>query len=203
MRRPRTTSIRRGTRLYHGTSAEEDFELPSPAWFSDSPGPAREFQRWHEGTRPRTLEFVVRKTIPRLVLIEDNPAMNLFALWLEDRSGISHRGDVQSMAEATCDAGYSGWHIPDNYVDGSDTLICEPEVWLEPANGRRQAAEERTSSRDVRREKTYTPRLRAQLASYARRAKAGGASPKWSEIYEAIERGDLEVFEFLKGKAVA
>ena len=44
----RTHNLRRGTILYHGTSVEEDFDVPdAPAWFSTSESVARQFIGYH------------------------------------------------------------------------------------------------------------------------------------------------------------
>jgi len=127
----RRFTIWKGYELYHGTRVEEDFEIPNgPAWFSDSRSVAEEFVDWHEADGPRRiLTYKVTTEIP-LVLIEDGTDMERLSEWLEEEHGLSLDGGSQEMAENLCQVEI-GWHIPYNYSSGSDTLLCDPDRWLE------------------------------------------------------------------------
>src|SRR5574343_648337 len=70
--RVRTQILRRGTVLYHGTSNDEDFDIPNgPAWFSRFESVANYFTHFRPGSRPRILTFKVITQIPRLLTITD------------------------------------------------------------------------------------------------------------------------------------
>lgn len=123
----RTRKLDCGTRLYHGTSAPEDFSIPrGPAWFSDATAVANRFQRWHEWSpsRPRTLVFSVSES-PELLLLQSRDDFDAFEDEHEELPN-----DPAEMAEAVCRAGYDGWIIPDNYPEGADIMLCRPEDWL-------------------------------------------------------------------------
>lgn len=136
MRLP-TQKLTRGTQLYHGTSADEDFSIPNgPAWFSDAEAVAHNFQRWHTGPRPRILQFWVADR-PELLLIRSQTDFDAFEDEHEELPN-----DPAEMAETVCRAGYDGWIIPNNYPEGADILLCRPERWLvteapQPAKRRR------------------------------------------------------------------
>jgi len=127
----------KGTLLYHGTKAPEDFDYPDgPAWFSTARSVAEEFVSWHSWgddaeEKSRVLVYRVVKRIPRLVLIDSREDMDDLVRRLDDGMGDLEFAGPTDLAEATCDAGWTGWHIPWNYPDGSDTMICEPTEWLE------------------------------------------------------------------------
>ena len=124
----RITSIPRGTILYHGTSAADEFDvLTGPAWVSDSEAVAREFVTWAGGDGPgRVLVFEVMREIPALALVTDEASMNQL------RNEVDPDGETVTpteLAERVCDE-YNGWHIPNNYPSGSDTMLCKPGRWL-------------------------------------------------------------------------
>ena len=118
-----------GTTLYHGTQAPDDFDIPDgPAWVSDGEEVAEWFVEWNEWMdegRPRVLVYEVIQPIT-LVQVHDAPSFSAF-LESVGTDGIGMR----EAADAVCDAGYAGWHIPNSYTGGSDTLICRPEDYLE------------------------------------------------------------------------
>jgi hypothetical protein len=123
------TSIPVGTLLYHGTQATEEFEdLIGPAWLSDDKAVATRFTAWNEeGGRHRVLVYKTTVAIDRLVMIRtpQDMARLIRAVHADEYDG------PPEIADAACDAGYNGWHIPNNYPSGSDTMLCEPESWLE------------------------------------------------------------------------
>lgn len=131
MARVSKARLKKGTTLYHGTQAVEDFEIPDgPAWFSDGEDVSREFVTWNEaGGRPRILVYEVTTSITGLVLINNAQDMKQLVreLFGEDDDGYC---GIQELAEAVCDAGYNGWHTPWNYPSGSDTMLCDPERWV-------------------------------------------------------------------------
>lgn len=54
-----------------------------------------------------------------------------FKRWIDKVSPYDELVDGPEIAAACCEAGYNGWHMPTNYPDGSDTLICEPDRFLD------------------------------------------------------------------------
>lgn len=122
------TSIPRGTLLYHGTSAEDDFdELTGPAWVSDSESVAREFVTWAGGAGPsRVLTFEVVREIPAIALVASEADMNRLRREVDPEE---EAVTPIELAELVCGE-YNGWHIPNNYPSGSDTMLCEPGRWL-------------------------------------------------------------------------
>lgn len=143
--------LRKGTLVYHGTSSEEDFtDLNGPAWVSGAEAVARNFVDWAGGRgRPRVLVFRVA-TAPSLAVAESTAEFKSFAEWVAARAaGVVDLSDMgpfdesipadaftaigTGLAESLCNArlGIDGWHIPRNYDDGDDTMLCEPERFLE------------------------------------------------------------------------
>ena len=122
------TSIPRGTLLYHGTSAEDDFdELTGPAWVSDSESVAREFVTWAGSSGPgRVLTFEVVREIPAIALVTSEADMNRLRREVDPEEETI---TPIELAELVCGE-YNGWHIPNNYPSGSDTMLCEPGRWL-------------------------------------------------------------------------
>ncbi len=141
MRLP-TQKLARGARLYHGTSVDEDFSIPNgPAWFSDAEDVAEYFQTWHTGPRPRILPFWVSDS-PKLLLVHSDADFRAFED--EHDEELSGCGSGE-MAEIVCRAGYDGWIIPNNYPEGADIMLCDPERWLTteaptPRRGRRKTS---------------------------------------------------------------
>jgi hypothetical protein len=128
-----TRAIPAGAILYHGTSSPEKFRRPSgPAFFSDSESVARYFATWREGGggkkgRPRILRYEVVHEISHLALIESTMAFDDFS------ERVGYGGDPESTEERVdmvCSAGFDGWIIPNNYPDGADIMLCQPERWL-------------------------------------------------------------------------
>jgi hypothetical protein len=131
----RTMTIPKGTRLYHGTQAEESFRIPNgPAFFSDNEAVAHEFVDWHEAGGPRrVLTYRVTRPISRLWRIEGKTDMVALIQRIEEETGSESGLSGSEMAESVCDAAYgkwNGWNIPNNYDNGSDTMLCDPERWL-------------------------------------------------------------------------
>lgn len=126
----RRVSIPKGTLLYHGTQAEDDFEdLDGPAWLSTSEATARRFVAWNggEGT-PRVLVYRVDRRIPTLAQVLEEGDMATLRRVLDPDEETYSPGE---LAEAACARGYNGWNIPHNYGYGaSDTLLCDPARWL-------------------------------------------------------------------------
>jgi len=137
MKPPIRKPLRKGALVYHGTSAAEDFtDLVGPAWVSDARSVARNFVGWAGGTGPaRILVFRVLKA-PALALLTSDFEYKKFVYWVENQIGVEADPGPIEFAEQICDhrhalAGIDGWHIPTNYHDGSDTMLCEPEQFLE------------------------------------------------------------------------
>ena len=128
-----------GKILYHGTSSFEDFEHDGygtpdgPAWFSDGIEVAEYFKSWGSGPRPRILKYRVVAR-PNLFKFRDMKA-------IAKRIGLPREEYVFEcnlenyepgfFVEKICSIGYDGWIIPDNYPEGADIVICEPERFLE------------------------------------------------------------------------
>lgn len=125
--------LRKGTLVYHGTSAMERFtELRGPAWVSDAETVAREFTTWNQGGGPpRVLAFKIIEA-PRLIIISEETDMRNLSHWVEQKLGEEAEPGVFELAEQVCRvSGVDGWHVPSNYPSGSDTMICEPDRSLE------------------------------------------------------------------------
>lgn len=122
------TIIPRGTLLYHGTSAEDDFdELTGPAWVSNSKSVARKFVTWAGGAGPgRVLTFEVVREIPAIALVANEADMDRLRREVDPEE---EAVTPIELAELVCGE-YNGWHIPNNYPTGSDTMLCEPGRWL-------------------------------------------------------------------------
>lgn len=117
--------LKKGTVLYHGTSSEHEFDMPdAPAWFSEAPEVAWYFARRSGEGEPRVLKYRVVKAV-QLALIRGRADMDRFRELIGE-----HYGEPQEMAELTCRAGFDGWCIPNNYPEGSDTLLCDPDSIL-------------------------------------------------------------------------
>jgi hypothetical protein len=123
-----TATIEAGEILFHGTSSDSEFEIPNgPAFFGDTFSVARNFSTWHEeGGDPRVLRFEVDKDIPNLALIESGKDFDRIA----ESLGLEPSGETQDRIDMVRDAGFDGWIIPNNYPDGGDILLFDPEKWL-------------------------------------------------------------------------
>lgn len=121
-------SLRRGTRLYHGTQAEDTFGVPTgAAWFSNDREVAQHFADWKNefGGRPRVKSYRVARAAS-LVRFADRDDLEK---WFERRG--ARPGDSEGMAYDVCRAGYDGWIVPDNYPTGDDIMLCSPEQHVE------------------------------------------------------------------------
>lgn len=127
-RKPRIRSpLKVGSLVYHGTSAEDDFEdldRGEPVWVSNSRDVAEWFANRMGESRPRVLVFRVTRA-PKLAMVDSG------ADWQNLKDYYDEHEDQYALAEAMCNAGADGWHITNNYPTGSDTLLCNPSDWLE------------------------------------------------------------------------
>ncbi len=128
IRRWPKAQVKKGERLFHGTSAREKFTFPdAPAWFTQSSDTAEWFTTWHDAGGPhRVLEFEVVRPIRNLALIEGAGDLEQFMALVagfdtEDRGEGS--GDPEELAENVCSFGFSGWRIPMNYTGGGDDIL--------------------------------------------------------------------------------
>jgi len=116
-------TLKPGTKVYHGTNANEDFEsLDGMSWVSRSPKVAAWFaQEWRGGQRPRILTFRVTEPY-RLEILDDMQHLEEVSEALGDPAG-SH-----DLAEAFCaQRGVDGWIVRHNYgQDRDDILLCDP-----------------------------------------------------------------------------
>ena len=130
--------LRKGSLVYHGTSAEDDFMiLNGPAWVSDEETVAKTFVDWGGGDgQPRIIVFRV-SAAPRLAVIGDARIEWLsFRDWVEEKIGMEAEPGTLEFAGQICDNArildLDGWHIPNNYGrPASDTMLCEPGRFLE------------------------------------------------------------------------
>lgn len=129
--------FRVGSLVYHGTSADEEFErdedLRGPAWVSDSRIVAESFVGWNTGSRPRVLTYRVIAE-PKLVVAVGEGEFQDMLEWIDEETGLSmsEGWDPHELAEAMCSIPrVDGWHLPLNFPKGSDTLLCEPGRFLE------------------------------------------------------------------------
>ena len=131
MKKPRIRSpLRKGAIVYHGTSAEGLFRtLSGPAWVSDSRDVAKWFaDRSGDPTQTQRIFTFQMKASPKLAIVDGEGEWENLIAWAQ--GGDPERYDINELAEALCQNGVDGWHIPHNYPEGSDTMICEPEKFL-------------------------------------------------------------------------
>lgn len=132
------TVIPAGTRLYHGTAAEDEFEeLIGPAWVSESEIVARKFgdipepakTRWiSAGRRPRILDFVAERDLELATIRSSQDFMQLARVTDPEEYDF----DASELSAFACEDGYDGWIVPGNYgEDGSDIMLCDPGDVLE------------------------------------------------------------------------
>jgi len=134
----KTTTLKRGLLLYHGTSSPDFDEradsLTFPAWFSEKKRVARYFVNWHGEPEPypyneklpnsaRIITYRVAEPI-KVLLIREQRDM----VFIADEFGIN-TDDAETFAEWVCTNGYNGWIIPNNYPaeGGSDIMLCHAE----------------------------------------------------------------------------
>lgn len=135
--RLKTTTLKRGLLLYHGTSSPDFDEragsLAFPAWFSEKERVARYFVNWHGEPEPypyneklpssaRIIVYKVSQPI-KVLLIPDGETMDYI------RDEMAMADDVETLADWCCSNGYNGWVIPNNYPaeGGSDIMLCRDE----------------------------------------------------------------------------
>ena len=133
------TEIARGTLLYHGTSAEEEFEPDAPdgpAWFSTSMEVARRFVGWNNGEGlKRVLVYRASCRIQKVALLRSSEDMSRFLARLEghdDPDEVQADGTEEMRDLLGGQSAYAGWRIPDNYGFGKDdVLLVDPAECLE------------------------------------------------------------------------
>lgn len=114
-----------GTEIFHGTS-QKGFKIPrGPAFFSDTYSVAKYFVTWHKGKYKRILRLEVKEEIPKLALIESKEDFDKLA----EEFGIEAES-TEDRIDLIRMAGFDGWIIPNNYPDGGDIMILEPDRWL-------------------------------------------------------------------------
>jgi len=128
-----THCLRKGTVLYHGTRAADMFEeggfAPrAPAWFSTSRNVAENFVNWNEGRCPRILVYRATRSIPKLVSIEDQHAMQQLVEFIERQVGFDLTSSPADLADELCNIHFSGWYIPNNYPEGDDIMLCDTDA---------------------------------------------------------------------------
>jgi hypothetical protein len=127
----RRVTLRKGLRVYHGTSVDpggewwkHDQPMP-PFWVSEDEGVADWFQTWQEseegeGLR-RILIYELTRDIGDIVLISGPEEMDRWMRAL----GLDPEGwGAQEAAEATCGRA-GGWVIEGNYPSGHDIMLCD------------------------------------------------------------------------------
>lgn len=120
-----------GDVVFHGTSSEEHFEEEGdgtpegPAWVSEGLDVAKWFETWLDGPSPRVIAYRVYRE-PQLFLWETNE--DIEAIIGEDNFNYMWSNEI---ADEICALGYDGWIIPDNYPEGADIMLCNPEEHLE------------------------------------------------------------------------
>ena len=123
-----STTLPVGTRLYHGTAYEIPFEfeddLEGPMWFSTAMAVADRFAAWRGYLQRRLLFRLVAE--PYLLYVEDGNTFHEIAEYL----AIPLYDSVEDLLEVTERAGFDGWIIPDNYPEGDDIMLLEPERWV-------------------------------------------------------------------------
>lgn len=135
--------IPEGAVLFHGTSAAEAFDVPDgPAWFSESRSVAERFSPRYQGPKPRVLEYRVARPA-RLVVLRSSKEFAEFLDSLDGEEG-GYRSSTDA-AQIVCESGrFDGWIVPNNYPDGSDILICEPDAHLMRVRSRRPRRQTRS-----------------------------------------------------------
>lgn len=127
--------LRKGALVYHGTDAEDDFDLlEGPSWVTNNLKTATSFVTWGKrGGLRRVLTFRVTQP-PRLAIARTKDDFRSFVEWVVAETGLDEPTTGYELAEMICDSplGIDGWHIPNQYgPDASDTLICTPDQFLE------------------------------------------------------------------------
>lgn len=121
-----------GTEVYHGTSIKfVDRNIQGFLWVSTERTVAKEFQAWNDGPKNhyRVLNFVTKRDL-KLVLISGPDELQKMC---EALSGDHRMYGVRDFVEEyfitfAMRHGFDGWHIPDNYSPGDDTLIINENV---------------------------------------------------------------------------
>jgi hypothetical protein len=125
----RSCTIRKGTLVYHGTSCKWDTEregLQENSWVSRSRSVAEWFCNWHEsedGTYS-IITYRVSERIPDLLII-DKDVLDYIRNELGLNISTKYNND-----ETLRELGFKGWVIPDNYDDGDDIFLLDPDRYL-------------------------------------------------------------------------
>jgi hypothetical protein len=118
-------TLKKGTRLFHGTSTEERWEIDDigmvPFWVSEDRAVAEWFTEWHGGDHPRVLVFELTEDLPDLVRLRGLEDMKQ---WLEFIGVDPECWGPQEAAYATCEHA-GGWLLENNYETGHDILLCD------------------------------------------------------------------------------
>lgn len=125
------TTLRAGTKLYHGTDCDDFDEsvesLSGPAWLSSSEMVAKHFATrsggW--GGVKRVIEYRLAEDIEVFNILGKSDMREL-----AEAHGIDLCG-VEAMRESVEASGIPGWVIPYNYPNGDDILLAHPDCLLE------------------------------------------------------------------------
>lgn len=123
-----TATLKAGTILYHGTSAEFE-DLEGPSWVSRSVSVADFFKGRYKGPQPRVLVFETTESL-NLILIR-TPREFAEVLLEAGHTGDEDMTEIAELFAARFAGEYDGWIIPDNYPDGDDILLIAPDDVLE------------------------------------------------------------------------
>ena len=78
--------LRKGSLVYHGTSAENDFMiLNGPAWVSDEETVAKTFVDWGGGDGPPRIIVFRMSAAPKLATTDTNAEWRGFVDWVEEK----------------------------------------------------------------------------------------------------------------------
>lgn len=131
--------IKRGESVFHGTASDANFtSLTGPAWVAKARDVAEHFARLrggspvkkHGGSCNRIIEFKAARPL-KLILIKDRKAwFRLLDFIHEDQTYFSPSSAAQKAYDYL-GRDFDGWIIPDNYHNGDDLLLFEPDSALE------------------------------------------------------------------------
>lgn len=118
-------TLLRGTKLFHGTSSEDAFDIPDgPAWFALE---QEEADYWQENTGetgiPRTLHFEALRDLNLADVINEEDWIAA-CLKAGIRSPLDEGTDALDNAESVCGLGVDGW------VSSDEVMLCDPESVL-------------------------------------------------------------------------
>lgn len=125
-----TRQLSRGTLLYYGTSAVEQFTMPrGPAWFTFTLEKAHHWSHWAPvGGTPRVLSFAVKQGV---TLFDTRSLRN----WRRLAEHLGVEDTTYPMSRAVCKIG-DGWYGRD------EILLCAPRRHLTPVSSFRREIDE-------------------------------------------------------------